>query len=212
LPLCLILKANAIQLDCDYKTDHSFFDIHEHGSIACDARNLRVTTPNEKITQASTNFQNGNDKVRALRILKQTFNFIPSSIDKLFPNLRGILIEDSDVFRVFQSNFKAFPELRGLWLRRNKWLEVLERDLFKFNKKLIYINLCFNNLKHIDANILDDINCLSTIEFVWNPCVDMNVANEPMTALKVKFQQNCQNGNVLGSHEDFKKKNRIINT
>jgi len=207
---CIVMKANAIKLECSYVNMEFFNAIHEFDKIACEAKDLHVTEFSEKVQQASVNYKDGNDQVRNLRVLQQTLNFIPSGIEKIFPNLRGISIEDSDVIRVFQSNFKAFPELRGLWLRGNKQLEVLERDLFKFNRKLHLLSLSNNNIQHIDPNILDDLSALSFFEFERNSCItNVIVINDPMTELKQSFEENCQDGNALGIHSEFKRANQI---
>jgi len=207
--LCFVTKASSVFLNCGYHIDPNFNPIHEANSIACEASKLKVINPNEKVTQALNNYAAGNDQVRTLYIYKQTMNFIPSGIEKVFPNLRGFLFTENDVVRVFQSDFKPFPELRGLWLRGNKRLDVLERDLFKFNKKLYYLNLWNNNFKFIDANILDGFSSLSVIDLNANPCIKMASFNEETSRYKKALTRKCQNAKILAMQTEFKKVNHI---
>jgi len=205
------VKANAISINCDYaEAYYTFILVNEQRSIACDAKNVSITELNVKIIQASLNHAKGNDQVRALRIHKQIMNFIPSGIDNVFTNLKAISFVENDLVRVFQSDFRPFTELRGLLLQNNQRLEILERDLFKYNKKLYYLNLNNNGFLHIDPNIFGCLSCLTSIGLSGSTCISISIANEPMDILKQKFIDDCQDEELYQEHQEFKRKNRIV--
>jgi len=207
--LCFNMKANALSINCEYSKEYGLITIHEQDQIICDVKNANITEPNVHVTQALVNHAGGNDKIRGWKVFSQTMNFIPSGMDNVFTNLKCLWFEKCDLLRVFQSDFRPFTELRGLHLRSNDRLSVLERDLFKHNKKLYYLNLYNNGFLHIDPNTFGCLSCLTSIEFSASTCISVYFANEPMDILKQKFIDDCQDEELYQEHQEFKRKNRI---
>jgi len=53
-------------------------------------------------------------------------------------------------------------------------IEILEKDLFKFNPLLQYVDINDNMIKEIDGNVFDDLNSLKTLNLHSNLCVFEN--------------------------------------
>jgi len=202
------IEANAIKLECDYKIE----DIPngEKNVLHCNAKNLRVNKPKEKVRLARNFFFEYKD-VKEFRVNRQTMNYIFSGLDKFWPKLMYLSFIDCDVLRIFQADFKPFPKLLAIWLRGNKQLDVLERDLFKYNRKLAYLNLYNNNLKHIDSRIFDGLTSLTFVELVKNFCIGVYFVNGSMSELKKNIEDDCQDGNVLAAQFEFMRVYKIKN-
>jgi len=190
----------AIEIDCKFQNyDGWFVPIGEENSKSCLVEHIPTISTWEVVTRANKN-EFGNDKVKTINFSNSSLNFIPAGIEKEFRNLVGIVFDKCDILRLRQADFKPFPKIRGIWLRRNSHLEVLEKGLFDYNIKLEYINLFFNNFKHIDANLLDALNALT---FINIPCMGIRLeGNSSTSTFKSLFESKCQNFEALQNHVD----------
>jgi len=166
------------------------------------AQNLQVTKPNEEIDGVVTSYSGGNDAVRGLFIHSQTLNFFPAGIEKIFINLRAILIGQSKLKRITKANLKPFTELKGLWIYHNE-IDTLEKDLFMFNTRLTYIYFISNKLQHIDNKILEPLTQLTTAVFSGNPCISIDAETPTkIQELKNQIAQGCQDAKVARKHSE----------
>jgi len=191
-----------VQFRCTY-TGNRWWSRYKE-ALLCDTRFLKVTTPWEKFTKVERNYSSTNSEVQSIGFFRQTMNYIPSGLEKIFPDLIEIYIQECNLLRVEQSNFKPFPELKALAIRGNRYLLTLERGLFDYNKQLIHINLFYNNFKHIDANLLDGMSSLNFFALQFNTCVNVTISNALKRGIvKTKLKLNCINPVVLQQHGEI---------
>jgi len=197
---CLALSSTAIQLDCEYiQGGWSALGANDY---RCEVKNLNITTRNVKVDGVLINHANGNNNVKGLRIESQTCHFIPKGIANVFGNLIVIRIQDSDLKQITRRDLQPFTELETLYLYTND-LEVIEKDLFMHNKKLIHIDCDRNKLKHIDNMALDSLTQLTSADFQNNPCISMNANTEDkIPELKNKIAQSCRNIELAQQHDE----------
>ncbi|CAG9810382.1 unnamed protein product [Chironomus riparius] len=103
-------------------------------------------------------------------VLDSSLPYLPTGIDKFFPNLVDFAVISCGLKEIKQSDLKGFPNLLQLSLKYNA-LEVLEKDLFKFNSKLKRIYLELNLIKEIDGNLFDNLMNLRYLSLEGNECI-----------------------------------------
>jgi len=198
---CLIVQINALQIRCFYNRNQWYQQVRN--SILCDVKFLKSTTPWETFEEAKINYSSTNSEVKCIAFFRMTVNYIPSGLEMIFPDLREIYIQESNVLRIDQLNFKPITELESLSIRANRYLEVLERGLFDYNKKLKYINLYYNNFKHIDADLVSGLSLLKFFELELVTCISMTISESSMAPFKDKVKRKCQNPVVLQRHDEI---------
>jgi len=170
--------------------------------MCCEARFVKIKTAWETLS-IRTNYSRGNSKIEVISFDRQTLNYIPAGIDRIFPNLKEFLTQDCNLFRVEQKNFKPFTKLEALWIRGNLHLHTLERGLFDYNKKLKYINLYSNNFKHIDADLVSGLSFLKYFQLECVTCFNITIKGTSMAPLKENFKIHCQDSAILQHHVDL---------
>jgi hypothetical protein len=78
-----------------------------------------------------------------------------------------------ELLEIKQNILKKYPSLMRLSLEANM-IEILEKDLFKFNPDLRMIKLSQNNIKHIDPNVFDHLKHLHLLDLKVNACYGIN--------------------------------------
>jgi len=197
---CLDLHVGIKNL-CIYQTNRWFQQ--DQKSISCDARFVKFTSPWEKFTKVIKNYSNGNSEVKCIAFIRQTVNYIPVGLEMIFPDLKEIYLSECNLLRIDQETFKPFTELQALSIRGNLYLEVLERGLFDYNKKLKYLNLHQNNFMHIDADLVSGLSFLKYFELERVTCFNMTIRETSMAPFKDKLKRKCQNPVVLQQHGEI---------
>jgi hypothetical protein len=155
-------------------------------------------TPGEKST------------VTALNIFKSSkIDFLPKEIFKEFPNLNGLIFENSRNFTVIKNDLftedfvviqylnlhhnkiqaiedKAFQHLTKLkWIRLfNNQIKSLPFQIFKDNPELIYVDLRVNKINSITPDFFKNLEKLKFVEYGrTNPCIDKNFGCSEETCL-----------------------------
>ncbi|KAL7011925.1 hypothetical protein ACKWTF_014518 [Chironomus riparius] len=111
-------------------------------------------------------------------VAKGQIHYFPRGIAKFLKNLKGIYFRGTGLKEIHQSDLRPYPKLANLYLYISS-LEVLEKDLFKFNPNLDYINLKSNKISHIDSNVFDNLPKLKTLYLESNNCVNMKAEDNP---------------------------------
>lgn len=133
--------------------------------VNCDQnvyKNLKTQLPGNHIAGRT------NADVTAIHFDHQCIQFLPSGFEKFFPNLVGIRVEFCDLKSISQSDLSPFPNLRALWLARDK-IEVLERDLFACNLKIEAITFMDNPIHFIYPTIFDNLHKLVALRLSLIP-------------------------------------------
>jgi len=154
----IALSSTAIQLRCDYSQGGG--DILSESEYFCDVKNLNITTRNVKIDGLLINYIRGYN-IRGIEIIHLTCHYFPKGIENVFVSLLSILISHSHLKQITKSDLQPFTELKEFNLESND-LEVIEKDLFMYNKKLKEVWFDDNKLKHIDNMALEPLNQLQT--------------------------------------------------
>ena len=134
----------------------------------CYAQNVNITSRNQEIT--SVNGRTEPTSLEGLWINFQTAHYLPTGIDKFFPNLLGLDVQGSKLKSVTQDDLKPLTQLEYVSFWKND-LESLDGDLFKFNSKLQYVAFFNNKLNYVGENLLSNLKDLKECVFNFNPCI-----------------------------------------
>jgi len=197
---CFVAQIIALRSLCVYRKD-AWFQQNKK-LMCCGARFVKIKTAWETLS-IRTNYSRGNSKIEAISFDRQTLNYIPVGIDRIFPNLKELFTQDCNVLRLEQKNFKSFPKLEALSIRGNLHLDTLERGLFDYNKKLKYINLYCNNFKHIDPDLVSGLSSLKYFELEYVACLNITIKGTSTAPLRENFQIHCQDSAILQHHIDL---------
>lgn len=156
-------------MHCDFATEYWPY---KAGKI-CETASLDIAHPNQVVT--SINGQHGsfyhNQKVEKLHINSRGLQFMPKGIDKFFPDLEAIWIENSELKTIDQEDLKSFGNLKEVYMVNNK-IEKLDSDLFQFNPELRAVQFNANKIKTIGRNILTPLTKLDQADFTNNECIN----------------------------------------
>jgi hypothetical protein len=111
-----------------------------------------------------------NDDVLMFKADAARFEYFPRGLEKFFKNLQSIFINYSRLREIRQIDLRPFTKLRHIDLYDNK-IEVLEQDLFKYNRELEEIWMSNNNIKVVDMTAFDGLRKLKALYFGGNICV-----------------------------------------
>lgn len=140
-------------------------------------------------------------------------SYLPKGIDTFFPNLIGLSVEQH-LKEITQNDLKPFPKLEHFWAASNR-LEVIEKDLFKYNPELTYISLKKNFIRQIDPNVFDHLQKLRILQLERNECIDDNaVGVYGVQQLIVQSKEKCAPGQIIPMTEIEKviNENKILNS
>jgi hypothetical protein len=194
-----------MNIECRYSTDSLTFG--ETGACIVQNKNeflkfadIIVVRQPHLITRLT------NDEVKAIQFDNKAateVSFFPSGLKKTFANLEWILFEKMHLKEIHQCDLKPFGDrLRILSLAFND-LQVIEKDLLKFNTKMEEIYFYVNKIVHIDANVLDHLqNSLQRLFFHANSCEDVTYAetNENVRKMIKKINAEvCDDETVAGA-------------
>ena len=144
----------------------------------CDVTNLHITTPNHKIT--SVNGKTATNQHEGFYVNSQTVHYVPTEIGSFFINIKSFTIGRSKLKEITKKDLKAFTNLVELILFSND-LEKLDGDLFEHNRKLQYLKLDGNKLKHVGEELLRNLNLIATF-FDSNSCISAHSTTSNTTS------------------------------
>ena len=134
----------------------------------CTITNLNITSPNRKIT--SVNGKTATNQHEGFYVQSQNVHYLPTEISSFFLNVKSFRVSFSKLKEISKNDLKAFTNLMELSLSGND-LEKLDGDLFEHNRKLEYLNLDYNKLKHVGEELLRNIN-LNQAHFSYCGCIN----------------------------------------
>ena len=133
---------------------------------------------------------------------------MPTEIGSFFLNVRSFTVVGSKLKEITKNDLKAFTNLKELKLAYND-LEKLDGDLFEHNRKLEYLNLDYNKLKHVGEELLQNLN-LAVTEFSNSGCINAYSYSTSTTSMIIqKLINQCPSTQDMkirmNLKEDFKK-------
>lgn len=127
-----------------------------------------------------------NADVEFLYIVSQNLTYVPSNIEKFFPNLKGIHYYVSNLGQISASDLKPFPQLLLFYVHTG-FITRLDADLFKYTPNLEWLGFFRNKIEHVGVNLIGNLTRLQHIHLGENVCVD-TVANRPDTIVELNQQ------------------------
>ncbi|CAG9810514.1 unnamed protein product [Chironomus riparius] len=180
IAVALFGSSQSATFECDYKAGAwgtlgtTYYCLVSNSAI--------ITSPDEAQVYdiSGTHLAGHNDdNVGAFyNVAKGQIHYFPRGIAKFLKNLKGIYFRGTGLKEIHQSDLRPYPKLANLYLYISS-LEVLEKDLFKFNPNLDYIYLKSNKISHIDSNVFDNLPKLKTLYLESNNCVNMKAEDNP---------------------------------
>jgi len=210
--LALFGSTQSASFQCQYSTNSwgYFSTIYR-----CDVQNaVNITTLDAAQVDSITGTHLPgyiHDNVEAFSVYQGQIHYFPRGLNQFFTNLKGILIYNTGLKEIHQSDLKDFPKLTSLYLYRNN-LEILEDHLFEFNPDLEEIYLYFNKITHIDSNVFAKLTKLKTLYLNSNTCINMGASNNPTVLQNVITTARAQCINSEYSNLELKLKNLEIDS
>lgn len=124
--------------------------------------------------------------------------YFPQGLNKIFKNLKRIIVNSNGLKDLVQSDLKAYPNLRDLILDNNL-IEVLHDDLFQYNTNLEGISMENNFIIQIFPRVFEGLTKLENLELTSNFCINMK-ANNDTTAVQNVIKEaivHCSNAEFL---------------
>jgi carboxypeptidase N regulatory subunit/peroxidase len=132
------------------------------------------------------------EDVKLLLIQDQTVLKLPKNIQKFFPNLEGLIVDNSSLREISKADLVNFPKLKLLFIGRNK-IDKIESDLFEGCFDIEYLIFINNFTRKIGADILAPLAKLKFANFSQNTCNLKKATNqEEIVVLKSEILRKCQ--------------------
>jgi len=93
---------------------------------------------------------------------------IPKGITKVFPNLKVLDIDFSNLKEINKSDLEVYKQLERFSSNGND-VEFLAGDIFEGFKNLTWVTFFANKLRVVEPNILDGLENLKVVDFTQNP-------------------------------------------
>ena len=144
----------------------------------CNVQGLNISEPNTLITNVSgthvTNFQIVD--VNSLKIDNQNMKFLPINIAEYFPDLKEIIVSNSNLEYITEKDFRGLTQLSIMFMTNNR-LKDLPCGVFDTNKRLEEIHFEENSLSEIGADVFKPLTFLTVAHFRNNNCIDKDAGN-----------------------------------
>lgn len=179
-----------IELECEY-VDIEFSDWGN--KYTCKEKNLNIQQSNAIIRSAIGRHQNGKSDVDVKRvdISDQKTVYFPHGLGSIFPQLKSIVFQASELKYIKREDFKGLERLKDLSLFKNV-IEVVPEHTFDDLYLLEVLWMDQNKLKIINPNIFARMPKLRRADFEGNECVNMNAATESLIeVLQNNIYENC---------------------
>lgn len=142
-------------------------------------------------TDRELNFTEIDEEVEAFYSLDHQIKFFPSNLAEIFPNLKKIHIFNAGMIEITSNDIKNFNNLEVLVINESN-IEKIEKDLFKFNKKMRRIAFINNKVRIIEEGAFDDLPELKSLTFSGNPCHGSDNESEELEVVKMKLYDECR--------------------
>lgn len=173
-----------ISLDCRY-VNHGWVAL---GSVyTCNPRVTQLGT-SRNVVGVSQNHMSGrtNLDVRGVNFQNQRIDFIPTDMNRFFPNLEGILFNECPIRSFSREDLRPFPRLRDFSIHRGE-LTTVSGDVFQHAPGLQFANLGRNSIANVGPGIFQGTPRLVEARFNNNWCINTQARNR--AALDLLFSE-----------------------
>lgn len=196
----------AYDLACNFKTDTDWWAINN--VYFCDLQqDIESTNSNDVVTSVSGHHLCGksNNDVVGFRAYGKNLKYFPKHLNDYFrpEKIEFVAVWTTGLKEIHQCDLSPFTNMRILSLWETD-LEVIERDLLKFNPKIEYLGLGKNKIKYVDGNVFEHLKMLHTFHIDGNPCISQQVVEDKRLVAQliddIKLQ--CQVDNSIEDDEE----------
>ncbi|XP_070501453.1 uncharacterized protein [Chironomus tepperi] len=154
-----------------------------------------------------------NAEVYGIDIRGMTVEYFPRDIATVFASTQLLIIQDSHLKAVNQTDLKPLTSLYVLDLEGNE-IEILEQGLFDFNSYLSWVSLAHNKILHVDLNVFDKSGSLTTLNFASNKCVSPVIAHDSGAVKQalIEIKDACQDPAYLRLNNTIKAVRKELET
>lgn len=134
-----------------------------------------------------------NDDVEGLWVTQYQVHLkqIPKDMDKFFPNLLAIGLQNTTITSLTADDFKPFPHLELLTVLSNKLVSI-DGDIFKYTPNMRFIEFSDNLLQTVGLGLLDNLEDLNWAHFSNNQCIDFDASDQTdIRELRQKLRYQC---------------------
>lgn len=176
----------SLVLNCGYESEKGFH------AYSCAANNSVLTTSadNREISKVQGQHlsEKNNYNVKVFQSDNKEIKFFPRKITKFFENVETVLVNDGNLQEITKHDLEQFgAKLIRLMLSRNR-IEVIDADLFEYNKNLETFYIDDNKIKHIETSAFNELKLLNSIDFGPNPCVPQELNDDLTTSHSEVFK------------------------
>lgn len=179
---------NPVKVECEYgNVDYWPYD-GSHKFYHCIVKNNPKITSREsaQIESVSGTHKNGktNDDEISFYAYHKTVSYLPSGLDKIYLNLRGVFLVKCKLKEIHQDDLKPYPKLTHFQVTSGEF-RVLEKGLFDSNPNIEYIIFENCNIFSIYPTIFDNLKQLATLHLSGNTCINEKIANNATGVMKI---------------------------
>jgi BTB/POZ domain/Leucine rich repeat len=160
-----------MELKCEFKVET--YDGVQY--YTCVVKEVSITKPFTNIKEIIGKHQPGkiHKDVEAIKFLSTTVHYVPRGLDKIFPALKVLDIENCGLLSIAQNDFHGLQKLEVLNLSQNQ-LQWLPSNLLVGMTKLKCISFYNNKLERVSSKLLEPIasNPLKFVSFMGNAKID----------------------------------------
>lgn len=180
----------SVVLECDFKEDH--------GQYSCVVSKLNVSSKSF-VTNVTGEHQRemSNADVKGLSINSQISKFLPSGIEKFFPNLEIFSFYQTYISSISASDLKPFPKITIFALTgtsfyvRDTPIQSLPGDLFKYNPLITIVQIEVDEISKVGETIFDNLPNLFNAYIKTAKCAVRAEWKEAIPGLKQKIKTEC---------------------
>lgn len=168
--------AEFLILDC-------IFEFNAFKDYTCFAtESFEINSEDDRtITEVEGNHAEGktNGDVKAFGARDITIKYFPKDLQKFFPQVAIIDIENSELQEITREDVAPFgSKLTTLFLAENE-IENIEADTFTENTNLVSVSLNRNHIKYVGTGVFSKLSNLAVLQFEDNICFSLILHDEP---------------------------------
>lgn len=194
LLVSIIGGIQAIDWVCRYDEDTDWSPIND--VYFCDLNeSLAIPNPNTDVTSVTGDHadQKSLADVKGFRAYNKTLHYLPQGLEKYFvaDKIIFIAIWGTGLKEIRQIDLAPYTKMK-FFSAFNNDVQVIEQDLFKFNKNIEFISLSKNKIKFIDGNAFQNLNHLVSLYLDDNECISKSSNGGVLVIYFIKeIRQKC---------------------
>lgn len=160
--------SHQLTLQCDFKVETTYLGT----SYGCIVKSLKTSFKDRKIVNVVGNHKLGksNNDVKLLFIKFQNVPYLPHNIGEFFPFLETFYVMKSNIQHLMIGDLDGLDNLIHFDVSHNP-VELIEKDFFKNNTKLMKISFHDCHLKKIEKGSFDGLKSIYLLELNYNDCI-----------------------------------------